>query len=147
MFKQSIAVCYNYDSSNMLSLSEDLPHNTEIFKESAAEQAERIRQRSPFGYFKTWRIVHLIVKSGDDLRQEQLVMQMISLCKQLFKVNGLPLWLRPYEIISTSPNCGLLECVTDAMSIDSIKRNLPAGQNLEDFFLMYFGPESTSSNS
>mmetsp|Transcript_3424 Transcript_3424/g.7131 ORF Transcript_3424/g.7131 Transcript_3424/m.7131 type:complete len:250 (+) Transcript_3424:1372-2121(+) len=72
-------------------------------------------------------------------------MQLISLFRQIFNEHGLPLWLRPYEIISTGPNCGLIECVTDAMSIDSIKRSLPAGKSLYDFFLMEFGAESTKT--
>ena len=33
---------------------------------------------SPFGYLKSWRLFRLIVKSCDDVRQEQFAMQIIS---------------------------------------------------------------------
>mmetsp|Transcript_23878 Transcript_23878/g.23637 ORF Transcript_23878/g.23637 Transcript_23878/m.23637 type:complete len:528 (+) Transcript_23878:59-1642(+) len=53
-----------------------------IFKESFKEMAQRIRAKSPFGKLKTWELLHIIVKSGDDLRQEQLAMQLISFFQQ-----------------------------------------------------------------
>jgi len=30
----------------------------------------------------------------------------------------------PYEILSTGPDCGIIEFLTDALSIDYIKRKL-----------------------
>ena len=41
-----------------------------LFKETAAQQEERIRKNSPFGKLQTWRLINFIVKTGDDLRQE-----------------------------------------------------------------------------
>jgi phosphatidylinositol 4-kinase len=41
--------------------------------------------------------------------------------QDIFIENNLKLQLRPYEIIVTSPNSGLLEFIPDSMSIDSIK--------------------------
>ena len=43
--------------------------------ETSAEQEKRIRKQSIFGHLKTWKLLRLIVKSGDDLRQEQFAMQ------------------------------------------------------------------------
>ena len=37
-------------------------------KENCAQQEKRIRESSPFGKLKTWRLMRVIVKSGDDLR-------------------------------------------------------------------------------
>jgi len=34
------------------------------------------------------------------------------------------MWLRPYEILGTGPNCGLIEVINDAMSIDAIKKKM-----------------------
>lgn len=45
------------------------PNNT-IFIETSKEQDERVRKNSPFGGLKTWRLIKLIVKSNDDVRQE-----------------------------------------------------------------------------
>lgn len=48
-------------------------------------------------------------------------MQMISCMHQIFKEAKSPLWLRPYEIIATGPRCGLIEVVSDALSVHAIK--------------------------
>jgi len=56
---------------------EDRPNNT-IFLETSKEQDDRVRRNSPFGQLKTWRLIKLIVKSNDDVRQEQFAMQLIS---------------------------------------------------------------------
>ena len=42
--------------------------------EASDEQEERLRKASPYGHFKTWKLLRVIVKSGDDLRSEQFAM-------------------------------------------------------------------------
>lgn len=39
----------------------------------------------------------MIVKTGDDCRQELLAMQLIRALHDIFAEAQLPLWLRPYE--------------------------------------------------
>ena len=51
-------------------------------------------------------------------------MQLISQISQIFKLKNLKLWLKPYEILATGARCGLIECVSDALSIDSIKKKM-----------------------
>lgn len=36
---------------------------------------QMVRQQSPFGHLKGWKLAHFIVKAGDDLRMEALAMQ------------------------------------------------------------------------
>ncbi|CAD8142504.1 unnamed protein product [Paramecium pentaurelia] len=88
------------------------------------DNQDKIRSNSPFRNFKTWKLVHLIVKSGDDLRQEQFAMQLISTFDQIFKIEQLKLQLTTYEVISLGPGYGLIEVVKDALSIDSFKKKL-----------------------
>ena len=83
---------------------------------------------------KTWKLIKIIVKSNDDVRQEQFAMQLISQIYQIFKLKKLKLWLKPYEILSTGARCGLIECVSDALSIDSIKKKMGANNRLVDYF-------------
>jgi phosphatidylinositol kinase/protein kinase (PI-3 family) len=54
---------------------------------------------------------------------------------QIFKIKKLNLWLRTYEILATGPRCGLIEAVSDALSIDSIKKKMGAESKLVDYFL------------
>lgn len=71
---------------------------------------------------KTWDLKCVIVKGGDDLRQELLASQLIRQFKVIFENAGLPLWLRPYEILVTGANSGIIEYVNDTCSVDSLKR-------------------------
>jgi phosphatidylinositol kinase/protein kinase (PI-3 family) len=103
---------------------DERPKENTIFPEISREQDERVRKNSPFGSLKTWRLLKIIVKSNDDVRQEQFAMQLIAQMDQIFKLKKLDLWLKPYEILATGQRCGLIEVVQDAMSIDSIKRKL-----------------------
>ena len=97
-----------------------------LFSETSKVQDERLRRESPYGHLATWRTFRFIVKSGDDLRQEQLAMQLIAVMDQIFREHSdtNKLWLRPYEIIATHPGCGIIEFLEDSMSIDYIKRRL-----------------------
>jgi phosphatidylinositol kinase/protein kinase (PI-3 family) len=49
--------------------------------------------------------VGLIVKSGEDLRQEALGQQLVAQFERLFTVARLPLWLRPCAV---SPSLAVL---------------------------------------
>ena len=50
----------------------------------------------------------------------------------------MPLWLKTYEIIATGPNCGLIELINDAMSINEIHQKAN-GVTLLDYFLVAHG--------
>jgi len=86
----------------------------------------------------------VIVKSGDDLRQEQLASQLINLIHSWFQKEKLPLWLRPYIVLATSSTTGLIECVTDAISIDSLKKKVPTATSLADYFICAYGHRTSS---
>lgn len=51
------------------------------------EKEARIRSSSPYGNLPNWRLMAMIVKTGDDLRQELLAYQLLStlqVSKRLF---------------------------------------------------------------
>ena len=62
----------------------------------------------------------IFVKSGDDLRQDQLIMQMISLMDGLLKKVNLDLKLVTYGILALSKSDGIMEFVTDSECISAI---------------------------
>ncbi|GLE00787.1 hypothetical protein PINS_up009575 [Pythium insidiosum] len=96
-----------------------------VFRERWSDKEDRIRKTSPFGDHPGWRLLPVIVKSNDDLRQEQFAAQLIAQCDRIFRAYSLPLRLRPYNVIATSPTAGLIEAVPDTVSLDSLKRNDP----------------------
>jgi phosphatidylinositol 4-kinase B len=61
-------------------------------------QVKRIQRESPQGRRKGWALRCVIVKSGDDCRQELMAMQLITAFHDIFQGAGLPLWVRPYEV-------------------------------------------------
>ena len=62
---------------------------------------------------------------------------------QIWKSAGIPLWVKPYEILATGPNCGLIEVVSDALSIHSIKEKIGLNSLLVDYFRIQFGKEKS----
>jgi hypothetical protein len=60
-----------------------------------------------------WDLRCVIVKTGDDCRQELLAMQLIRALHEIFAEAQLPLWLKPYEVraclgLSGRVFCGLM---------------------------------------
>jgi len=72
------------------------------------DKAINIAQTSPYGHFPSYQVRTLIVKGGDDLRQELIAMQIIKQMHKIFKKAELNLFLRPYDIIVTSANSGII---------------------------------------
>lgn len=117
------------------------PPDEELLKalgERWAVKSERLRKASPFGSNPNWRLVSCIVKARDQLRQEMFAQRLIQEFSRIFEKAHIPCWLRPYEIISTSSDSGLIETVTDAKSIDSIKHSANV-VTLQDYFVGVFG--------
>ena len=87
--------------------------------------------------------VKMIVKTGDDLRQDQLVIQIIRLMDGLLKRSTLDLCLRPYSIIAThsSPPAGLVEYVEGSLPISAV-----LAQN-NNSILKYLQNSSPSDNT
>ena len=62
-------------------------------KSTAQERERQVRAASPFGKLAGWRLLSFIVKADDDLRQEQLAMQLIDEFAQEFRASILALCL------------------------------------------------------
>ena len=61
-----------------------------------------------------------MIKTGDDLRQDQLAMMFIKLMDGLLKRASLDMCLTPYSIIATSPTSGMIEFVEQSQPISQI---------------------------
>lgn len=122
------------------------PPDEELLKalgEGWTVKSERLRRESPFGSNPNWRLVSVIVKARDQLRQEMFAQRLIQELARIFERAGVPIWLRPYQILSTSHDSGLIETVTDAISIDSIKKQARKVVTLQDYFAGRFGGRGT----
>ncbi|KAK6458809.1 phosphatidylinositol 4-kinase [Scheffersomyces xylosifermentans] len=116
---------------------------------------QRIRKSSIYGHLSNWDLCSVIAKNGDDLPQEAFACQLISIISSIWKNKGVGVWTKRMKILITSANAGLVETITNAMSIHSIKKSLTeisinegANSNgriftLSDYFSkMYGSPDS-----
>lgn len=112
-------------------------------KEPWDEKVSRIRESSPYGHIKSWHLVAAIIKCGDDLRQEMMVYQVLETLKSIWEQERVPLWLKPYAILSTSPDSGIIEPILNSISLHQIKKHCQI--SLLEYFVREFGGGSMSS--
>jgi len=124
-----------------------------VFSESWVAKKSRIRHGSPYGHLANWDCVSVIVKTGGDLRQEQLAVQLIREFERIWQDERCQCWVRYFRILITGASSGLVETITDAVSIHSIKkaeyaRRLAEGRlgyvTLLDHFRSTYGDPSTA---
>ncbi|XP_029437009.1 phosphatidylinositol 4-kinase beta isoform X2 [Rhinatrema bivittatum] len=136
-------------------LSEQLAHTPTTFrrdpedpsavalKEPWQEKVGRIREGSPYGHFPNWRLLSVIVKCGDDLRQELLAFQVLKQLQAIWEQERVPLWIRPYKILVISADSGMIEPVVNAVSIHQVKKQ--SQLSLLDYFLQEHGNYTTEA--
>lgn len=83
---------------------------------------ERIRRSSPFGHFPKWDLFSCIVKTGSDLRQEAFACQLIQAMQMCWDKCDTGVWVKRMRILITHNSAGLVETITNALSIHSIKK-------------------------
>ena len=75
----------------------------------------------------------MLFKNGDDLRQDQLIIQIIRLMDKLLKDVNLDMCLKPYNVIATSIRDGFVEFVQNSSTIqDRIKKKQSLGNYLKE---------------
>jgi phosphatidylinositol 4-kinase len=124
-------------NENQKEITIDIKIIKNVFGNTFKENGNTIKQKSLFGNIPSHKIFRCIIKTNEDLRQEQFATQLINEFYQIFKQEKVNCWLNTYEIISTGNNSGLVEMVNDSISIDQLKQktsNLP----LNDFFIYFF---------
>jgi hypothetical protein len=132
------------------------------------EKQARIRDSSPYGHFPNWRLLSVIIKSGDDLRQELIAYQFLHKLQEIWNDEHVPVYVRPSKILVISNDSGMIEPILNAVSLHQIKKmqakkasqsqlQQPSGSgtaltnatitnssSLLDYFLQEFGQSKTS---
>ena len=128
-----------------------------MFGEDWNSKKARIRKTSPYGWMKNWDLLSVIVKTGSDLRQELFACQLIRLCAKIWEDASIPVWVKQMRILVTGESSGLIETITNGVSVHSLKRSLTlasitAGTNpkkrfatLVDHFAKAFGDAEGAS--
>lgn len=103
------------------------------------EKRERIRRSSPYGDLQGWDLKPLIIKAGDNCRQELLALQLVRTFAEIYRTAGVRCWIRDFDILTTNTNAALIEAVTDAPSVHALKSRSPRGTTLRSHFERKFG--------
>ena len=114
-----------------------------VFGRPWADECETIRKQSPYRNVKGWRLASFIIKAGEDIRKEALVMQIMSKLWTYFQEEIPPHlrpFLRPYTIMCTGGDAGIVECLPDVKSVNEVKKETDGFTTLNDFFERAFGP-------
>ncbi|KAH9386589.1 phosphatidylinositol 4-kinase B [Nematocida major] len=112
------------------------------FSEEWGEAVSAARKHSVYRDLPTWGLNSLIVKTGSDMKQEQLTSQILSIIESIWAGDRVELCLNPYKTLVTGKGSGLIETILGAKSIHQIKvylkeKGLP--QNLIEYFRENWG--------
>ncbi|EGG16167.1 phosphatidylinositol 4-kinase [Cavenderia fasciculata] len=132
-------------SSSSTSSSTSYSHFNYPFGELWQDKMERYRKISPYGDFPSWKMVSVIIKTGDDCRQEQMAVQLIRKFQEIWVEAKLPLYLRPYDILVTSSQSGIIETIPDTVSLHNLKKNTPNYTTLLAYFKSQYGEPQTEA--
>lgn len=64
----------------------------------------------------------VIFKSGDDLRQDMLALQVIKIINYIWRNEGLDLKMMPYTCLATGKHVGMIEVITKAKTVMNIQK-------------------------
>ncbi len=110
------------------------------FRQPWNSVVDEVRAASPFGHLPGWRLVPVIVKSNDDLRQEQFVSVLLKQFELIWRDADVPVWVRHYDILATARDGGIIEAIPDTISIDSLRKGLGERYGgLQDFYVRHWG--------
>lgn len=112
-----------------------------VMKEPWSEKENRIRENSPYGQLPNWKLLTVIVKWGDNLRQELLSAQLVEQFKRVWEQEKIALCVRPYKVLICSGEGGLIEPVCNAISIHQIKKQ--SKKSLLQYFRHEFGDQNS----
>lgn len=106
------------------------PTSSKVFKSSLSPLKITFKTQTGLSY-------PLMYKVGDDLRQDQLVVQIISLMNELLKNENVDLKLLPYKILATGPQEGAIQFIPN----DTMANILSQYHGILPFFRVHY-PDS-----
>jgi len=112
-----------------------------VFGIPFAELERSTTRTSPFSHIPRRKLCSFVIKSGDDVRKESLVMMLIEHISTLFEKIPCGPTLRPYSITCTGHDKGVIEVIRDSVSVDELKKNTDGFTSLADFFKRAFGAD------
>jgi phosphatidylinositol 4-kinase B len=121
-----------------------LPHS--YFGTEWRVEKQKIAALSAYSHCPSYRVQSFIVKSGDDLRQEHMAMELIGMVRAICIKENVKIWLRTYSVIPFNQDSGLIEFVEDTKTVSYLKERSRA-TSLKEVYKQLFGDKWESSIS
>lgn len=118
---------------------EDTSQNTVVFTQLWADKERSAAPTTPWSQAPGWRLLPVIVKTDDDLRQEQFASQALTLMAAAWKKGSVSAWVRPYDILALEARGGIIEAVPDTISLDALIRSATSAGGFAAWFKRFFG--------
>uniref|UniRef100_A0A7S2G6Z9 Phosphatidylinositol 3-kinase n=1 Tax=Octactis speculum TaxID=3111310 RepID=A0A7S2G6Z9_9STRA len=93
-----------------------------MIKMDLIEKASVERERLTKEYMESEKQMKVMFKVGDDVRQDQLVLQLIKVMDECLKKVGMDLKLTSYGVLATSTDTGILEFVSNSNSVELLDK-------------------------
>lgn len=116
---------------------EDESKQVALAKPSAATEQQAADEQE--NTIEVWQSA--IFKVGDDVRQDVLALQMISLFRSIFHDVGLDVFVFPNRVTATGAGCGVIDVLPNSISRDMVGREAVNG--LYDYFVSKYGNEDS----
>lgn len=86
------------------------------------EKMKQARRDSPYASFTSYRTRAFIVKSGDDMRQESLLIHFMSVLRDIFIKEKINIFLMDLDFILLSKSSAMIEYIPDSNSVSGLKK-------------------------
>ena len=109
-------------------------------KTNQSDYETKIKQEkigSPYGKFLSYNLRAYIVKSGDDMRQEHLILHFISVIRDIFVKEKINVYLASLDFILLTKSSAMIEYIPDSNSICSLKKT-HSDKNLSSIYKFIF---------
>ena len=138
--KKNRILSSSHENSSMNERNEKSVNNDDCCDRNIIECDSDSESDDEDDYWPSNDVISFIVKSNDDLRQEVCCLQIMQICNEIFNDYNLrtQLYLKPYRIVSTGSNTGLVQVLTDTLSLDALKKT-PGFVNLPHYYKKTFG--------
>ncbi|EPR80141.1 Phosphoinositide 4-kinase [Spraguea lophii 42_110] len=107
---------------------------------------DKERMESKYKNRRGWDVKSLIIKIGNDLRQELVAYHVLREMKKIWEEEERKIWVEPYEIYLLNERSALVEPVKEAQSIHFIKKYGVDNKKvlyLKSFFIHKYGDEKS----
>ena len=96
--------------------------------------------KSKVDMFFSKRVLSRVMYKSEDLRQDQLVVQMITLIDRIWKSVNLDLRLTPYRVLATGPDDGLVEFIEHTSTLTDVLKDYNQDVSIKSLGTDTYGP-------